>query len=202
VKQHNAWEAAEPLLYEPFAQSFPLECNVLVQTYGNPMALLPAIRQQVAALDPRVPVSGAETLEGVAADSMAEPRMAASLVSLFGALALFLALAGIYSVMAHWVAQRTPEIGIRVALGAQKGDVLRMVLEQGFKLTLIGVSIGIGVAFGVIRFLSSLLYGIKPTDLLTLVTVSTILIAVALLACYIPARRAVKVDPMVALRHE
>jgi predicted permease len=202
VKQHNVWEAAEPLIYEPFSQSFPLSCDLLVRTDGDPMFLLPAVRQQVDSLDPQVPVSGAETMEQVAAASTAEPRMAAWLVSSFGALVLLLAVAGIYGVITYWVVQRTHEIGIRMAVGAQRADVLKMVIGQGFRLMLIGVTIGIAGALMLNRFLSNLLYGVKPAAPLTLAVVSLILIAVALLACYVPARRAARVDPMVALRHE
>jgi putative ABC transport system permease protein len=202
VKQHEVWKADEPMLYQPFSQAFPHSCHLLVRTHGNPMDLLPAVRQQVSEIDPQVPIYGAETLEQVAADSMAEPRMTASLVSLFGGLVLFLAVAGIYGVIAYWVTERTHEIGVRMALGAERRDVLRMVVGQGLRLALIGVAIGIAGAFVLTRFLASLLYGVKATDPLTFIAVSFILIAVALLACYIPARRAAKVDPMVALRYE
>ena len=202
VKQHEAWQAIEPMFYQPFSQEFLPSYHLLVRTHGNPMDMLPAIGQQVSDLDPQVPVYGAETLDQGVADSMAEPRMAASVVSLFGGLVLFLAITGIYSVVAYWVAQRTHEVGIRMALGAEKRDVLKMVIGQGLKLALIGVIIGIAGALALTRFLSSLLYGVKPADPLTFIAVSLILIAVALLACYIPARRAAKVDPMVALRYE
>ena len=202
VKQHEVWQASEPLFYQPFAQAFTQSYHLLVRTHGEPMALLPMVRQQVDALDPQIPVYGAETLDQVAADSMAEPRMAASLVSLFGALVLFLAVAGIYSVIAYWVTQRTHEIGVRMALGAQKSDVLKMVVGQGAKLTLIGVAIGIAGALGLTRLLANLLYGVKPANPLTFVAVSLLLTAVAFVASYIPARRATKVDPMVALRYE
>jgi putative ABC transport system permease protein len=202
VKQHGAWGAAEPFLYRPFTQSAFLQYDVLARARGDPMALLAEVRQQVTALDPQVPVYGAQTLEQVASDSLAEPRMAASLVSLFGVLVLFLAVAGIYGVISYWVVQRTHEIGIRVALGAEKKDILTMVINQGLKLALIGVAIGVAGALVLTRFLSSLLYGVKPVDLLTFIAVALILVAVALIACYIPARRATKVDPMVALRYE
>ena len=202
VKQHEAWQPSEPMFYRPFSQEFLPSYHLLVKARGNPVGLLPAIRQQVTNLDPQVPVYGAEPLSRVVEDSMAEPRMAASVVSLFGALVLFLAITGIYSVVAYWVAQRTHEFGIRMALGAEKNDVLRMVVGQGLKLALIGVGVGIGGALALTRFLTTLLYGVKPTDPLTFAAVSLILIAVALLACYIPARRASKVDPMVALRYE
>jgi ABC-type antimicrobial peptide transport system permease subunit len=133
---------------------------------------------------------------------LGQQRALSFLTGFFGALGLLLACVGLYGIMAYNVARRTHEIGIRLALGAEGRDVLRMVVGQGFKLALIGVAIGIAGALVLTRFLASLLYGLEPTDPLTFIAVSLILIAVALLACYIPARRASKVDPMVALRYE
>jgi ABC-type antimicrobial peptide transport system permease subunit len=126
----------------------------------------------------------------------------ARLSGLFGSLALLLSCVGLYGLLSYETARRRREIGIRMALGAERADVLRMVISQGLKLAMIGVVIGIAGALALTRFLSSLLYGVKPTDPLTFIAVSLILIAVAMLACYIPARRAAKVDPMVALRYE
>jgi ABC-type antimicrobial peptide transport system permease subunit len=133
---------------------------------------------------------------------MAQERMMMALLGAFAGLALILSGLGIYSVLSYSVSQRTREIGVRVALGAEPRDVLGLVARQGFRLTLAGVVIGLLGAFGLTRFLSSLLYGVKPNDSLTFIVVSIILTGMALLACYIPARRATKVDPMVALRHE
>jgi putative ABC transport system permease protein len=135
-------------------------------------------------------------------NSLHTQRVATGLLALFATLAMLLAAVGIYGMMAYSVSQRTHEIGIRMALGAERRDVLRLVVGHGMVLTLIGMAIGLAGAFGSTRVLSSLLFGVRPTDLVTFAGVSTLLAAVALLASYIPARRATKVDPMVALRYE
>jgi putative ABC transport system permease protein len=139
---------------------------------------------------------------GIYKQSMARTSFSLIMLAVASGMALFLGAIGLYAVISYSVSQRTHEIGIRMALGAQKSDVLRLVMRQGMTLSLIGVVIGVVVALGVTRFLSNLLYGVKPTDPLTFIGVSLVLISVALIACYIPARRAAKVHPMVALRHE
>jgi putative ABC transport system permease protein len=141
-------------------------------------------------------------MEQVVSNSLHNQRVATGLLALFATLAMLLAAVGIYGMMAYSVSQRTHEIGIRMALGAERRDVLRLVVGHGMVLTLIGMAIGLAGAFGATRVLSSLLFGVRPTDLVTFAGVSTLLAAVALLASYIPARRATKVDPMVALRYE
>jgi predicted permease len=173
-----------------------------VRTHGDPMSLVPAIRRVVSTMAPGVPLSGVESEVHEVRGWFMQQRLLASLGGFFGLLGLLLSALGAYGLISFRVAQRTHEIGIRMALGAKKGDVLKMVAAQGLRLTLIGVAIGIGCAFALTRFLSSLLYGIKPTDPLTFIAVSLILLGVALLASCIPARRAAKVDPMIALRDE
>jgi ABC-type antimicrobial peptide transport system permease subunit len=153
-------------------------------------------------MNPRLPLFHVTTLRASMQFGSLFERIAATLVGSFGLLALLLAAVGIYGVVAFATRQRTHEIGIRIALGAGRRDVLRLVVGQGLKLALIGVSVGIAAALVLTQFLASRLYGVKPADPLTFIAVSLILIAVTLAACYIPARRAAKVDPMVALRNE
>jgi putative ABC transport system permease protein len=141
-------------------------------------------------------------MEEVVADSVGQRRFAMQVVSLFGVLALLLASIGIYGVMAYSVSQRTREIGIRVALGASRGTILRWVLRQGMVLIAIGVGVGLLAAFALMRLLRTLLFGVQATDVVTYIALSAVLAVVALLACYIPARRATKIDPLVALRYE
>ena len=183
----------------PFLMSF---MTLVVRTPSPPAQLARAMRREVQSIDPDLPVYGVSTMEELVSASNSGPRDRSILLGCFAALALILATIGIYSVVAFSVAQRTHEIGIRMALGAQKHDVLAMVIGQGLRLALLGVAIGIAAAIGVTRFLSSFLYGVEPHDPVTFVAVSLLLVAVTLLACYIPARRAAKVDPMVALRYE
>lgn len=160
------------------------------------------MRQAVWSVDSNLPLADVHTLDYYERASMARTSFTLVMLAVAGGMALLLGIIGLYGVISYSVSQRTHEIGIRMALGAQKRDVLRLVLTHGMSLTVIGVGIGIAGALGLMRFLSSLLYGVKPTDPLTFVSVSLILTGVALLACYIPARRAAKVDPMVALRYE
>jgi putative ABC transport system permease protein len=189
-------------VYLPYAQWTPSLMTVVVRTENDPRGIINATRKEVRLLDNELPVFDVKTLDQYVTQSVAQPRFSALLLSSFGVLSLFLTAIGLYGVIGYAMAQRTHEFGIRLALGAQKGDVLRMVLVEGIKLAVIGAAVGIAGALALTRVLSSLLYGVKPTDPLTFAAVSVILIGVALLACYIPARRATNVDPMVALRHE
>ena len=160
------------------------------------------IRQAVHSIDKNLPVTDVNSFPQVLNTSVAQERFRTLLMASFSIIALLLAAVGIFGVISFSASQRTREIGIRMALGAERRDVLAMVVGQGLRLALIGVAVGIVGAFALTRFLSTLLYGITPTDPVTFTAVSLILVAVALLACYIPARRAAKVDPMVALRYE
>jgi putative ABC transport system permease protein len=164
--------------------------------------LAQVVKQEIWKADSQLPVSKVKTMNDVAAASFAARRFNMLLLAIFAGLALVLAAVGIYGVMSYTVTQRTQEIGIRMALGARTTDVLNLIIRNGMTLTLLGVVIGLAGAFALTRLLTTLLFGVKPTDKPTFVAVSAVLILVALLACYLPARRATKVDPLVALRYE
>jgi putative ABC transport system permease protein len=204
VKEWAITKEAGPEAYFPLTAALEYlgATHLAVRTSVAPLSVLGAIRHDVAALDSSLAVDHPRTMQQVVGDHMRETSLETVLLGLFAALALVLAATGIYGVMAYLVARRRREFGIRMALGAHRGDVLRLVVNRGLELILIGVAIGVAGALALTRFLSSLLYEVKATDPLTFVTVSIILTGVALLACYIPARRATRVDPMVALRYE
>jgi putative ABC transport system permease protein len=189
-------------VYVPLQQYPQNDMNLVVKSAVNPSALISEIRGAVASIDKGQPIFAISTMKQLVSDSSAERRITLVLLGAFSGLALVLAAIGIYGVLSYSAAQRTHEIGIRMALGAQKRDVLRVVLGQGMTLAAIGVGIGIVAALGLTRLMASLLYGVKPTDPLTFTAVSFILGGVALAACYIPARRAASVDPIEALRYE
>ncbi len=192
-------------IYYPYyagVESSPHDMTLVVRTRGLPVQVAQDIQAVVASVNRDVPLSEVQTMDGVLSASISTPRSTMWLFTGFALLALVLGAIGIYGVLSFSVAGRTHEIGIRVALGAQRGHVLKMVVGQGFKLTLMGLAVGIAGALALTRFLSSLLYGVKSTDPATFVAVSVVLTAVALAASYIPARRATKVDPIVALRYE
>jgi putative ABC transport system permease protein len=206
TKNAGMEKPAAPELYLQAHQiaQFGLSTNMsfVVRTDGDPESLAPGIRAAVREVDPRLPVYGLRPMSEVIARSMVQPRFLSLLLATFSGIALFLASIGIYGVMAYSVAQRTQEIGVRMALGAQRLNVLRLVFGQGFLLLMIGIVIGLGGAFAVTRVMRTLLFEITATDPLTYSGVVLLLTAVALLACYIPARRATKIDPLVALRYE
>jgi len=164
--------------------------------------VLATVRREVQAIDPNLPLIAVSPISEVLDQVLWAPRMGAAMLAVFGLLALILAAVGIYGVLGYSVTQRTHEIGLRMALGAQRSDVLKMVIGQGMILTLIGVVVGLVASFLLARFMSSLLFGVAATDPVTFIGVSLVLAATALLAAFIPARRATRVDPMIALRHE
>ena len=194
--------APEPMVFLPLYQSYHDTAIIHLRVAGDPKAFVPVVKKTVAEIDPDLPLFNVMTLKSSMQFGSIFERLAATLAGSFGLLALVLAAVGIYGVVAFATRQRTHEIGIRMALGAERRDVLRLVVGQGLKLALVGVIIGVAGALALTRLLASQLYGVKPADPLTFIAVSLILIAVALAACYIPARRAAKVDPMVALRYE
>jgi len=175
---------------------------LFVRTAVNPSQLAAPIREVVAAIDRDQPITNIKTMSDVVADTVAPRKFNMLLFGLFAVIAILLAALGIYGVMAYSVAERTHEIGIRMALGAPKREVLGLIIRNGVMLTLIGVAVGVGLALGLTRLMTTLLFGITPNDATTFAAVSVSLILIALVACYIPARRATKVDPLVALRHE
>jgi putative ABC transport system permease protein len=193
-----------PALYSPYTQANPWKrwMTFVARTQADPAAMTQAIKKQIWKVDPQLPVSKVKTMSEVSAASFAARRFNMLLLAIFAGLALLLAAVGIYGVMSYAVTQRTQEIGIRMALGARGTDVLKLVIRNGLTLTLIGVAIGLAGAVALTRLLTTLLFGVTPTDATTFVAVSVVLIVIALLACYLPARRATKVDPLVALRYE
>jgi putative ABC transport system permease protein len=191
-----------PTLYWAVEQVPNAFMTFMIRSSGDPMQLAGAVRTAIASIDPDQPVAKMQTMDEVVANSLNQPRFTALLLAIFSGVAVTLAVVGIYGVLFYTVSQRTHEIGIRMALGAQRSDVLRMVLSHGMALTLLGVGIGLVLALAASRFLQKLLFEVQPTDPITYAGVAVLLAAVALVACYIPARRATKVDPMVALRYE
>jgi putative ABC transport system permease protein len=206
VKGGNLNQPTSALVYAPLTQyrreGWSNSLMLAVQTSATPEALTSAIRDEVRGLDPDQPVTSVRTMDQLLSRTLSEAKFSLLLFGLFAGLALVLAAIGIYGVMATAVTQRTHEIGLRMALGAQKRDVLRLVIGQGMMLVLIGVAAGLISAVALTRLMSTLLFGVSATDPVTLALITLLLAAVALLACYLPARRATKVDPLVALRYE
>jgi putative ABC transport system permease protein len=176
--------------------------TVIVKGSSDPNQLISSVRQQVKAVDQDQPIYEIRTMDEIRAESVAPERLNLTLLSLFAGIALVLAIVGIYGVMSYAVTQRTHEIGIRMAIGAQTWDVFRMILKQGMTLALLGIGIGLVGAFALTRLMTSMLFGIEPTDPVTFTVIAVLLTTVALLACYLPGRRATKVDPVVSLRYE
>ncbi len=202
VKQSGLDFAAAPHIYVPTWQTPWLRVGLLARTAAEPLSFAPALRRQIQAVDRDQPIYNIHTMEDLINESVSLRRLNMLLLGAFAFIALALAAVGIYGVIAYAVTQRTQEIGIRMALGAQKRDVLKLVLLQGLLLTLAGVAVGLLASFGLTRLMTKLLYEVSATDPLTFIVIAFLLIAVALLACWFPARRATKVDPLTALRHD
>jgi len=202
VKQHGLDREDRMQLYLPEAQYPTGYMTMVVRSSAEPSALLGAVRREVGAADRELAVYGVATMAELLADSVALWRFTMLLLGVFAAVAVALAGVGIYGVISYTVTQRTREIGVRVALGAQSRDVLRLVLGRGLALVSVGIALGLAGGLALTRVISSLLFGVSSRDPLTFASVAALLAAVALLACYLPARRATKVDPMIALRYE
>jgi putative ABC transport system permease protein len=202
VKFGGLAATTEPAYYLPASQAPLPDMTILVRTSSDPKSIIPAVRQAVWSIDPNQPIANVNTLEQIVSDSIAQPRLNMLLMMLFGGLALLLSAVGIYGLLSYAVTQRTQELGIRMALGANVSDVLKLVVKQGMLLALIGEAIGLAGAFALTRLMRGLLFGVTPTDTSIFAGVVVVLTSTALLACYLPARRATKVDPLVALRYE
>ena len=202
IKHFTLQEALRPEMFLPYAQNPALRMNVVVRAAGNPLAVASAIRTTVGSIDPDEATSAFRTLGEIVSTSAAGDRFNAFLLGAFGGTALLLTAAGIFGVLSYVVTQRTREIGLRMALGAQRRNILGAIVGRGMFLVLIGIGIGLAAAFAFTRWMSSFLFAVKPTDALTFVAVSGLLATAGLLACYLPARRAMRVDPMVTLRSE
>ncbi len=202
IRDNVIEEAPAPQIFVPYLQQPSFSMAFVLRTESNPQMLAGAVREAVQSIDKNQPLSDTTTMDEVIAKSVAPRRFRMFLLGLFALLALLLAVIGVYGVIAYSSSQRTHEFGVRIALGADRQDILKLVVRQGFKLALLGVSIGVAGAFLLTRFLSSLLYEVSPHDPLTFAGVAALLMLVALAASYIPARRAMRVDPMVALRYE
>src|SRR5207302_2694687 len=203
VRQYELMIEPKPQMYLPFTQANFFDPRALVvKTNLEPLSLATTVRKTVWDIDKDQPVSDIASMESIVSESLARQRFSMMLLGIFAGLALVLAAVGIYGVMSYSVAQRTREIGIRMALGAQREDVMKLTIGQGLKLVVTGVAFGLAAAVIMTRLMSSLLFGVSATDPMTFVTISFVLVSVAVLASYIPALRATRVDPMFALRYQ
>jgi putative ABC transport system permease protein len=202
IRQESITDEVAPEIYVPFAQARMNGVTLLVRTKSDPLSIARVVRNEVLAIDKNQPVFDVKTLAQRVDDAVAVSRSLMLLFAVFALLALVLAAVGIYGIVSYSVTQRTHEIGIRMALGARAANVLSLILKNGLTLVLTGIAIGIGGAFMLTRFLTTLLFGVTPTDTLTFVVVAGIFFVIAMVASLIPAVKATRVDPLVALRYE
>jgi len=202
VKTNGLDAAVGPMIYWPYFQ-FPQDFNtVVVRSNRDPLQLVPALKSAIWSVDKNQPIAKIEMMDQILSESLAQRRLYLLLLGVFSAAALLLAALGIYGMVSYSVSQRAHEMGIRMAVGAERWDVLRLVLGEGGKIALLGIGSGIAAALALTRLMSSLLFGVSAADPETFACVAALLALIAMAACYIPARRATRVDPMVALRHE
>lgn len=202
VRRFEVGDVVEPEVYYPYMQRPRWATYFAIRTNSDPISVVAAVRSRMLTLDKDVPVSNVSTIDQLVSAALREPRFNTALIGAFAGLALLLASVGLYAVVSYSVTQRTHEIGVRIAVGAGQGDIFKLIVGQGMVLTLIGVAIGLAASFALTRVMLSLLFEVSATDPLTFAGISLLLASVALLACYVPARRAMKVDPMMALRYE
>jgi putative ABC transport system permease protein len=192
----------EPMVYWPHPELAYTGMTLMIRTRGDAASVAPAARNVIRSLDPQQPIGQVSTMESLLSTSVARMRFSASLLTVFSIVALVMAVVGIYGVMSYSVLQRTHEIGVRMALGAQRLDVLKLIVAKGITLGIIGVAAGLAASFALTRLISTLLFEVTTTDAVTFTAVSVGLFLVTLIACYVPARRATRVDPLKALRYE
>jgi putative ABC transport system permease protein len=201
---HYSWINKEdvPTIYGPFRQAPPYYTTILLRTPGDPLQFISAAREQIAAVDPSLPLYNVKSMDRVITESIIGVAYVAAMMAVLGVIALVLASVGVFGVMSYAVSERAHEIGIRMSLGAQTADILRMVLRSGMTLTVLGLMIGLPIAFALARALAALLFGVEAADPFSFIGLPLLLAAVAALACYLPARRAARLDPLKALRYE
>jgi putative ABC transport system permease protein len=205
VRQMGAEEPVKPEMYFPYQQGiepFYTPRDLVVRTTVEPLSLVSAVTTAIHQIDPDQPVSNVRTLEQVVSEETSSRELSMTLLTIFAGLALLLATLGIYGVLAYFVVQHTQEIGVRMALGAQRRDIVTMVLKRGMSLVLLGVVIGVAGAFALTRLMSSMVYGVNVSDPLTYTLIGLLLVSVAVVACLVPAGKATRVDPLTALTYE